>query len=308
MTMADPAHRMKVGCRKCHGTGELPEHATYEQLGVRIILGQDEHTLADECDVCEGKGKMPCPHPPRSRALEDADWCELCDGHAHEPGSLDCVDWQNYIGKPRTECEFGWVQRTCPHCGDKLEGSYTEAIAAYVEGGDEIVCANRRCIAIELGLEPDSDGNYPDPLECPDCAGAGFVYVERVTEDGKPAEGSEGRKVTWNSCSCCGTRPKQYGELFEHRFRTYSYGDDSTRGVGDAWFVVPALLRDTDGVFYKYLCVGEDGTGCLPEVLAQQEEIEHPPGLQGALREIAEGGDVDPDGELVANIFGWEVP
>ena len=50
-------------------------------------------------------------------------------------------------------------------------------------------------------------------------------------------------------CSCCGAGPRVTDEH-------------------DWWLVFKAGLSDSDGVFYSMLCVGCDGSGCLPEVRA----------------------------------------
>lgn len=284
---------MRVGCRTCGGDGWLTMDQLAERLGLTVVLGQDAHGFQNPCCHCNGDGKVACPCPDDKK---DGDgMCTLC----LDEGTLECTEYQEAFvhEQERTDCEYGYITDTCPHCSDKLDGSYFEAIAALVPDGDRYVCASYSCIGAEMGFDPD-DEDGPAVETCPDCDGEGHVEVTSVKVGGREWA------LTYNSCSCCGARPRMFGDPqqpvgFSTRGRQ--------TGVGEAWFVVRATLADSD-CLYRYLCTSEDGKdGCLNDVLRTGEQM--PDAGSREVAKLLRGSDDSfTDHEMLASTLGKDCP
>jgi hypothetical protein len=193
----------------------------------------DSSVLNDPCDVCGHTGRVKCQAcMGAGKACLDGENCPDCGGDG---------DWKC------EECGGkGYWPMRCGECGMEIDDENYHQPVAYVMDGD-IVCG--QCASRD------------ERLICPDCKGTGVREVGDVTLEvgGKTRRFAVSRGA---SCSCCAARPHSQGDL------TDTFPNEPAPW---AWATWRANLRDSDGVFYSYLCGREDGReGCLETIAREQ--------------------------------------
>ena len=219
------------------------------------------------CEECDATGVV--DENPECGLAKHSQWehspCDECDGS----GKFDC---EECFGEGYIETDDSEEDLECEECD--CDGYY-ECDSCYGRGyylescedcGEEIIETDPVWVGDGFIVCDDCAEKKYDANKCPECDGQGTTELISAMLDNRcwPLADQE--------CSCCGSSP------------------DPEYGI----WIFEAYLYDTDGVFFLFLCGGEDGEGhCLETVAEQQDEVEEEKKYRAKVAKACLGDDFD---------------